>query len=225
MATLTVHDKQGAEVGKVDVDVDAIAPEVNKQLMHEAVVMYQANQRQGTFRTKNRGEVSGTTKKMYRQKGTGNARAGSKRSGIRRGGGHIFAKRPRDFSYRLNKKEIRLATRMALASKFKDDEVVVVDDFGLDGPRTSAVAATLKALGCEGGVLLATAGYDAALYLSSRNIPAVEVSPVRDFNALSLLRPAKVVMTKGAVEELKKCFVDGASVGAAPAAASTEKAS
>src|SRR6056297_1541569 len=104
MVSLTVYNRTGGEVGSVEVDVDAIASVINKQLLHDAVVMYQANQRQGTHRTKSRAEVSGSTKKMYRQKGTGNARAGSKRSGVRRGGGHIFARRNRDYSYRMPKK-------------------------------------------------------------------------------------------------------------------------
>jgi large subunit ribosomal protein L4 len=98
---LTVYNAAGKQVGKYEIDPSELSPKINKQLLHDAVVMYQANLRQGTFRTKSRGEVSGTTKKMYRQKGTGNARAGSKRSGVRRGGGHIFAKRPRDFSWRM----------------------------------------------------------------------------------------------------------------------------
>src|SRR5258708_1682904 len=124
MATLPIFDRTGKQVGSYEIDPLTLAPHINKQLLHDVVVMYQANQRLGTFKTKSRGEVAGSTKKMYRQKGTGNARAGSRRSGIRRGGGHIFAKRPRDFSYRLPRKAVQLATRMALASRIKDEEVV-----------------------------------------------------------------------------------------------------
>ena len=97
--------------------------------------MYQSNLRQGTARTKSRAEVAGSTKKMYRQKGTGNARAGSRRSGVRRGGGHIFAKRPRDWTYRLPRKAVQLATRMALAAKLRDDEVTLIDDLKFERPR------------------------------------------------------------------------------------------
>ena len=104
MAKLPILDKTGKQVGTYDIDPAQLAASINKQLLHDVVVMYQANQRQGTFRTKNRSEVAGTTKKMYRQKGTGNARAGSRRSGVRRGGNHIFAKRPRSFYYRLPRK-------------------------------------------------------------------------------------------------------------------------
>ncbi len=119
---LTVYNADGKQVGEYEIDPSELSPKINKQLLHDAVVMYQANLRQGTFRTKSRGEVSGTTKKMYRQKGTGNARAGSKRSGVRRGGGHIFAKRPRDFSWRMPRKALQSATRMALAARLADEE-------------------------------------------------------------------------------------------------------
>ena len=108
MTTLPVFDRTGAEVGKYEIDPAELAPRISKQLLHDAVVMYQANLRQGSAKTKSRGEVAGTTKKMYRQKGTGNARAGSRRTNIRRGGGHTFAKRPRDFGYRLPRKALRV---------------------------------------------------------------------------------------------------------------------
>ncbi len=146
MATLAIHDRTGAEVGKYEIDPAQIAPRISKQLIHDAVVMYQNNLRLGTVRTKNRSDVTGTTKKMYRQKGTGNARAGSRRSGIRRGGGHIHALRPRDWSYRLTKKALQLATRMALAARIADNEVTLVDQLAFAQPKTREVAAILKAL-------------------------------------------------------------------------------
>src|SRR5436189_6231251 len=114
MVSLPVFNRSGQEVGKYDLDTAVLAPEVNKQLLHDVVVMYQSNQRLGTAKTKSRAEVRGSTKKMYRQKGTGNARAGSRRSPVRLGGGHTFAKRPRDWYFRLPKKAVQLATRMAL---------------------------------------------------------------------------------------------------------------
>ena len=104
MADLAVFDRTGNKVGTYSISPAEIAPRINRQLLHDAVVMYQANARQGSHKTKTRGEVAGSTKKMYRQKGTGHARAGSRRSGIRRGGGHIFARRPRDYSYRMPRK-------------------------------------------------------------------------------------------------------------------------
>src|SRR5208337_4038740 len=110
MVNLPVYDSSGSQIRTYEIDPAQLAPRISKQLLHDAVVMYQNNLRLGTVRTKNRSEVAGTTKKMYRQKGTGNARAGSKRSGIRRGGGHIFALTPRDWSYRMPRKAVQAAT-------------------------------------------------------------------------------------------------------------------
>jgi len=126
MPKLTIYDRKGKKVGTYNVEPTDFAPRINKQLLHDAVVMYQANERQGSHQTKSRGMVAGSTKKMYRQKGTGNARAGSKRSGIRRGGGHIFAKVNRDYGYRLPRKALQTATRMALAAKVRDEELALI---------------------------------------------------------------------------------------------------
>ena len=205
MAKLPVFDKSGKKVGTYAIEAAEVAPRINRQLLHDAVVMYQANHRQGTSRTKSRGEVSGTTKKMYRQKGTGNARAGSKRSGVRRGGGHIFARRPRDYSYRLPRKAIQLATRMAIASKLMDDQVVVIDQLEFDAPATSEMAAILKSLDCHGQtVLVATDQLDNNVYKSARNIADVSVAPVSDLNALSVLHPKKMLVTKAALDKIKE---------------------
>ena len=194
MAELPIYDKAGKEVGTYAIDASDLAPKINRQLLHDAVVMYQANHRQGTSRTKSRGEVSGSTKKMYRQKGTGNARAGSRRSGVRRGGGHIFARRPRDYSYRLPRKAVQLATRMAIASKILDDQVVVIDHFDFDAPATRDMAAILRSLQCDGQtVLVTTEQLDNNVYKSARNITDVSVSPVSDLNALSVLKPKKII--------------------------------
>lgn len=204
MATLTVFDTAGSEVGKYDIDTDQLAGSINKQLLHDAVVMYQANLRQGSHNTRTRGEVSGTNKKMYRQKGTGNARAGSKRTNVRRGGGVARTVKPRDYSYRLNKKAIRLATRMAIRSKIDDGELIVIDKLGFDGPKTSQMASVLKALGLDGtSTLVATADDDTAVYKSGRNITGVTVQPVRQLNALSVLSPRKMLVTKDALDKIK----------------------
>lgn len=201
MVTLPVYDSRGAEVGKIDVDPAKIAPKINKQLLHDVVVMYLANQRQGTKRTKPRGEVSGSTKKLYRQKGTGNARAGSRRAPQRRGGGHAMQLRPRSFYYRLPKKAVRAATRMAIASKIRDGEIVVVDKLELAAPKTKVFASTLKALGLSGvTTVVATADYSSAVYLSARNVPGVGVTRVADLNALSVLRPKRMLVTREALE-------------------------
>ena len=204
MASLTVFDRQGKEVGKYEIEPTELAPKINKQLLHDAVVMYQANLRLGTSATKSRAEVAGSTKNMYRQKGTGNARAGSRRSGVRRGGGHIFAKRPRDYSYRLPRKAIQLATRMAIASKIRDDEMVVVDDLRFDAPATKDMAAVLKALGLQGvSTLIATADHDVNVYKSARNIDRVEISPVSELNALNVLKPHRMLVTRQALDAIK----------------------
>lgn len=204
MVTLPIYDQSGSEVGKIDIDPSAIAPKINKQLLHDAVVMYLSNLRQGTKKTKARGEVSGSTKKLYRQKGTGNARVGSRRAPQRRGGGHAMQLRPRSFYYRLPKKAIRAATKMAIASKIQDGEVVVVDKIEMDAPKTKQLATTLKALGLEGmTTLVATGDYASNVYLSSRNIQGVDVTRVADLNALSVLRPKRLLLTKDAVESIK----------------------
>src|SRR5215467_13984198 len=147
MAKLTVYDSKGASVGTYEIEPTDLAPRVNKQLLHDAVVMYEANQRQGTFGSKSRAQVAGSTKKMYRQKGTGNARAGSKRSGIRRGGGHIFAKVNRDYGYRLPRKALQTATRMALAAKVRDDELVIIDELAFVEPKTKDMVSVIKHVG------------------------------------------------------------------------------
>lgn len=205
MATIPVLDRTGKQVGSYEIDLAELAPRINKQLLHDAVVMYQTNQRMGTAKSKSRGEVAGSTKKMYRQKGTGNARAGSRRSGIRRGGGHIFAKRPRDWTYRLPRKALQLAARMAWASKLKGSQVVLIDDLKLEAPKTKEMASIIKALGCDGAtVLVTTAGYDANVYKSARNIEKVSVAPVGELNALTILQPRKILATRAALDSLRK---------------------
>lgn len=220
MATLPVYDRTGAQVGSYEIDPAQLAPRISKQLMHDAVIMYQTNLRQGTVKTKNRTDVAGTTKKMYRQKGTGNARAGSRRSGIRRGGGHIHAIRPRDWSYRMPKKAVRLATRMAIASRIADNEVTLIDKLAFAQPKTREMAGILKALKLEGTTLLvAVPEYDVQVYKSIRNLPDVAVLPVGELNTLEVLRPRRLLMTTAAMDVLK------AKAGGAKAEAASETAS
>jgi large subunit ribosomal protein L4 len=204
MVSLPVYDRSGAEVGTYQVDPAELAPRISKQLLHDVVVMYQANLRQGTVKTKTRSEVAGTTKKMYRQKGTGNARAGSRRSGIRRGGGHIHALRPRDWSYRLPKKAVRLATRMAVASRIADNELTLINDLSLAEPRTREMAAILKALKIDGiSLLVAVPSHDVNVYKSIRNLAGVSVLPVAELNALEVLRPRRLLMTTSALDAFR----------------------
>jgi large subunit ribosomal protein L4 len=212
MPKLTVHDAKGKKVGTYNLEPTDFAPHINKQLLHDAVVMYQANLRQGSHKTKNRHEVSASTRKLYRQKGTGNARAGDKKSGIRRGGGHMKQIKPRDYSYSLNRKALQLATRMALAAKVKDDAILLVDKLEFAEPKTRDMAAILKTLGCVGEtVLVATSEYNQNIYKSVRNIAKVSVAPAGDLNALSVLSAKRLVMTTAAADALKaKAGVNGA---------------
>jgi large subunit ribosomal protein L4 len=167
--------------------------------------MYQANQRLGTHKSKTRGEVRGTTKKMYRQKGTGNARAGSRRSPLRRGGGHIFALRNRDYSYRLPRKAVQSATRMAIVKKIESQDIVVIDELSFSAPKTKEMAGILKALSLSGNsTLVTTAALDANVHKSARNIDKVTVLPVADLNALAVLTPRKMLVTKAALDAIKE---------------------
>ena len=216
MATLVIYAKDGSEAGQREVDVDQLADSINMQLLHDAVVMYQANRRSGSHKTKTRGEVAGSTRKMYRQKGTGNARAGSRRSGIRRGGGHIFALRPRDYSYRLPKKALRRAAAMALRGKIEDGELVLIESWELEAPKTREVASVLARLPRAGeSTLVVTEEAETIVYRSARNIPGVSVQPADEVHAESLLCPARVVATAGAFDRLWGRLARTAAVAAA----------
>src|ERR1044071_7746151 len=205
MVKLPVFNKSGSEVGSYEIDPDTIAPKISQQLLHDVVVMYQANARQGTHRTKDRSDVAGTTKKMYRQKGTGNARAGSRRAPQRRGGYHVFALRPRDYGYRLPKKAVQAATRMAIARKLQNEDIVVIDELAFSEPKTKEMAGILKALKLSGmTTLVATAGLDQNVYRSARNIDKVTVSPVGELNALAVLQPRKMLVTRAALDAIKE---------------------
>lgn len=204
MTTLPVYDLSGNKVGDYEIDPSKLAPKISKQLLHDVVVMYLANQRQGSNKTKSRGEVSGSTKKLFKQKGTGNARMGAKRTPVRRGGGHANARQPRSYYYRLPRKAVQAATRMALAAKISSGAVVVVNEIKMDAPKTKTLAAAFKALGLEGQTkTLALGGLDRNVYLSGRNIEGCTVSPVSDLNALIILRPRKLVVTKDALDWLQ----------------------
>ena len=205
MVSLPVFNKSGDKVGSYDIDPEAIAPKISQQLLHDVVVMYQASARQGTHRTKDRSDVAGTTKKMYRQKGTGNARAGSRRAPQRRGGYHVFALRPRDYGYRLPRKAVQAATRMAIARKLKSNDVVVIDELAFKEPKTKEMAGILKALKLNNSTtLVATAALDQNVYRSTRNIDQVTVSHVGELNALAVLQPKKMLVTRAALDAIKE---------------------
>jgi large subunit ribosomal protein L4 len=204
MPKLTIYDRKGKKVGTYNVEPTDFAPRINKQLLHDAVVMYQANDRQGSHQTKSRGMVAGSTKKMYRQKGTGNARAGSKRSGVRRGGGHIHRIHNRDYSYHLPRKALQAATRMALAAKVRDDELIVIDDLSFGEPKTKDMVSVLSHLDLKKGdsLLVTTDKHDANVYRSARNIEGVSVAPATDINAYSVLKSRRMLVTKAALDAL-----------------------
>lgn len=205
MPKLNVVDRKGKKVGTYNVEPTDFAPRICKQLLHDAVVMYQANRRQGSHKTKSRSDVSGSSKKLYRQKGTGNARMGHRRSGVRRGGGHIFARQPRDYSYRLPRKSLQLATCMALASKVQDDQLIIIDSLDFNEPRTKDMAAILQNIGCDSGsLMIATAQYDQNVYKSARNLDQVSVLPAGELNALSILSSRSMLITKPALDALKQ---------------------
>jgi large subunit ribosomal protein L4 len=205
MLNLSVYNRQGESVGTVEIDPAEFGGTVNKQLLHDVVLMHLANQRAGTHSTLRRGEVAGSTKKLFRQKGTGNARAGTRRTNKRRGGGTTKGPKPRDYEYHLPKKAVRAATRMAILSKFQDQEAIVVDDLNLAEAKTKQMAAVFKALKLKGlTCLVGTAGRDEKVFRSARNIAGVEVAPTTQFNAYSVLRPKRLLLTKAALEELRK---------------------
>jgi large subunit ribosomal protein L4 len=209
-----VRGMDGKSVGSYEFDGNELADRISKQLLHDVVVMYETNVRQGSVKTKTRGEVAGSTKKLFRQKGTGNARVGTKRSPIRRGGGHTFAKQPKDWSYRLPKKAVRLATRMALLSKFQDQEATVLDSFSLKDAKTKPVADMLKALGVASeSVLLVIPDYDLTVWKSGRNIENLWISPVKELNAYQLLHQKRLLITREAIDQARQGNPEAVTVG------------
>lgn len=223
MVVLPVYDRTGQQVGTYELDLAELAPRISKQLLHDVVVMYQANKRLGTVKTKSRGEVAGSTRKLYRQKGTGRARAGSRRSPTRVGGGHAHALRPRDWYYRLPKKAVRLATRMALAARLRDGEVKLINELSFAEPKTREMAAILKALELDGvKTLVVVEKYDVNIYKSVRNLAEAGVLPVTDLNALEILRPKRLLMTTAALDAFRaKVKAEKEKKAAAATAAAT----
>jgi large subunit ribosomal protein L4 len=203
--TLNVLNAKGDAVGTVDIDPAEFGGSVNRQLLHDVVLMHLANQRAGTHSTLRRGEVSGSTKKLFRQKGTGNARAGTRRTNKRRGGGTAKGPKPRDYEYHLPKKAVRAATRMAVLSKFQDKEAVIIDDLKVTQIKTRDVVGVLKALKLNDTTcLIGLKEYDPLLYKSARNIAGIEVTPASQFNAYDVLRSKRLLLTRAALDELRK---------------------
>jgi large subunit ribosomal protein L4 len=220
--SVPVVNKQGATVGTIEIDPKTFSKtgKINRQLLHDVVLMYLANQRAGTHCTLRRGQVAGSTKKVFRQKGTGNARIGTKRTNKRRGGGTAKGPKPRDYEYHLPRKAVQAATKMAILSKFADQEAVILDEFAMTAPKTKEVLGVLKSVKIgkktlEGGkekditladttVLIGTDKLDQNVFKSARNIDGVEVLPTAEFNAYTVLKQKRLVLTKAALETLTK---------------------
>lgn len=204
MIDLPIYNQAGQKVASLKVDETKFGGEVNKHLLKQAMVMYHANQRQGTVQTLARGEVEGSTRKIYRQKGTGNARQGTIRQPVRKGGGHAKQKRPKDWRQAMPKKARRLATRHAILSKIQSNDIRVLDQIKLDQPKTKLVAAMYKALGIDRSCLLALAGRDEAVERSARNIDRTTLTTVSQLNAWDILRNKTLLVTKDGFETLLK---------------------
>ena len=191
----------GEDKGELSISSDRLDTQVRYRLLKQAVVMYQANKRQGTHSTKTRSEVAGSGKKPWKQKGTGHARAGTRKSPIWRGGGVTFGPQPRDYSFSINKKQRRLALRSALFSKFNSEEVQVIEGLDFETPATGKLVAVLAACGLEGKrVLIGTVSRKSGLCLSARNLKKVEVSAVSDFNTLDVLQADCLLLERDAFD-------------------------
>lgn len=200
MLEVPVFNQSGQQVETFKFDPAKLGGEVRPALLKQALVMYHANQRQGTVRTKARGEVAGSTRKLYRQKGTGNARTGGIRNPIKVGGGHAKQKRPKDWRQAMPRKARRLATRNAILAKVQSGDLKLLNEVKLDGIKTKPVAAMFKALGIDRTVLVATVGNDETLVKSARNIDRTTLTTVSQLNAWDILRNRTLLMTKSGFE-------------------------
>ncbi|HEU5071800.1 MAG TPA: 50S ribosomal protein L4 [Verrucomicrobiae bacterium] len=200
---LKIQDTKGNSAGELEVKFPLIDNSKGEQAVHDVVVAYRAAQRSGTACTKTVGEVAGTNKKPWRQKGTGRARAGSFRSPLWPGGGVVFGPKPRDFSKKVNKKTRDLALRKALSERLKAGDVIIVDDLKLAAPKTKEMVAVLAALKLEGTTLIVQPGVDKNLVLASRNIPDLAITTSANLNTYDVLRPDKLVFTKGSFEKVE----------------------
>lgn len=201
---LELLNEQGQATAKVDAPDTVFARDYNEALVHQVVVAYQANARSGNRAQQDRGEVSHTTKKPWRQKGTGRARAGMSSSPLWRGGGRIFPNRPdENFSHKVNRKMYRAGLAAILSQLAREDRLAVIENFSIDSPKTKLLAQKIKGMGLE-SVLVITDNLDENLYLSSRNLPNVLVLEVNETDPVSLVRFKNVLLTKGAVAKMEE---------------------
>ena len=205
MANVSVYNMEGKEVGTMELSDAVFGVEVNEHLVHLAVVQQLANNRQGTQKAKTRSEVSGGGRKPWRQKGTGHARQGSTRAPQWTGGGIVFAPKPRDYSFKMNKKEKRIALLSALSSKVAESKIVVLDEFKLDEIKTKKFVEVMNNLKVE-NALVVLEGENKNVVLSGRNIPSVKVTATNEINTYDVLKYTTLVVTKAAVEKLEEVY-------------------
>lgn len=202
MVAVPVYDTKGNQTGEMEIDPALLGGEVRPALLKQAVVTFEDHQRQFSARTKGRADVEGSTRKLYRQKGTGNARAGNVRTPVRRGGGRAFSQRIPRAHKSLPKKMRRLARNNAILAKIESKQVVILDGLSINEPKTKPFAAMLKALGAANGCLFALHARDENVYRSGRNIPRTMVRALEDLNAYEVLLGRKVVFTREAFQRL-----------------------
>ena len=205
MANVSVYNIEGKEVGKMDLNDAVFGVEVNEHLVHMAVVQQLANNRQGTQKAKTRGEVSGGGRKPWRQKGTGHARQGSTRAPQWKGGGVVFAPVPRDYSFKLNKKEKRAALKSALTSRVQEDKFLVLDELKLDEIKTKKFTEILNNLKVSKAVVV-LAEDDKNVILSARNIPNVITASINTINTYDIMKYSTVIATKDAVAKIEEVY-------------------
>jgi len=205
---VAVLDITGKDTGrKVELSSDVFEIEPNNHAIYLDVKQHLANKRQGTHKSKERAEITGSTRKIKKQKGTGTARAGSIKSGVFRGGGRMFGPRPRDYSFKLNKNLKRLARKSALSTQAKENNLVVVENFDFDTPKTKNFVTLLKALGLENKKsLFVLSGANNNVYLSSRNLTRTQVINGSDISTYGVLNAGKVVLTEGSLEVIESNF-------------------
>ena len=200
---IAIKNLEGKDEGELEVKFALVEGGRGTQAVHDAVTAYQAAQRSGTASTKNVGEVAGTNKKPWRQKGTGRARAGSFQSPLWVGGGVVFGPRPRDFSKKVSKKTRQLALRKALTERLKAGDVVVVEDLKLESPKTKTFIGVISKLELKGTTLVVSTGVDKNLTLASRNLEKVALTTSDSLNTYDVLRPDKLLFTKSAFEKVE----------------------
>ena len=205
MAKVSVYNMEGKEVGTIDLNDAVFGAPINEHLVHMAVVQQLANNRQGTQKAKTRSEVSGGGRKPWRQKGTGHARQGSTRSPQWTGGGVVFAPVPRDYSFKLNKKEKRAALNSALSSRVTDGKLIVVDELKFDEIKTKKFAAVMENLKVT-KALVVLGDMDKNVILSARNIPNVKTAQVNTINVYDILKGDTLVLTKDAVAKIEEVY-------------------